>query len=629
MTDRDPGGPRGRMPAGHALRLVLSLFTVLGALLALSPASVTAADPPTVVLSSSKNPSIETIPFTLTATVSPVPAAGRIQIQVSIDGGSWGQRAEQDMDPSGTTTFPMNGFVTYQTYRFRAVLVDINGALVATSTPIDQVIVQRPTSITMTLDAPSYPFRTSPVAHVHVTDVGVDWHVSVQIQRPNGTRFADISPVRGVAGQTDLAIELTANATWTPGQYQAVADFGAVAGGWAGGRSDPVPFTITEMPTSTTLSTARLSTSSSDDFVVTVKVTGAGGAAIPVGSVLLRIDGLVDVSGSVADGRASLLIDTNVRQRFGNFGILVDGRHTLQAFYTFRANGGYSASKSGTLVHFMGQQLGPVGSVAIYGGAAWAAVPGITMSVAASDALEGVASVRIANAPAVDANGVLKNGDTFPYKQTLAWSLDTLPCQSCPGAQRTVYVQWMDKAGNWSGVSSDSIGLDITPPAMGGPAIAIDAAPVVAGRVPVKVTWSATDGHSGIARYEVQVSHNGGAYAAVSVTPATGVLLRADLVAGDQYQYRVRAFDQAGNRSAWTSTPLGKPALVGEGAAGTAYTGAWTSLTGARYLDGSATTSTVTDAAGSRSSRADARRGAALRHARHGTLGRAERHGRA
>jgi subtilisin family serine protease len=71
--------------------------------------------------------------------------------------------------------------------------------------------------------------------------------------------------------------------------------------------------------------------------------------------------------------------------------------------------------------------------------------------------------------------------------------------------------------------------------------------------VPVKLAWSATDnvGGGGIARYKLQQSTNGHAYAKVTLASATATSTARSLTPKYTYRFRVRAQDYAGNWSTW------------------------------------------------------------------------------
>lgn len=99
-------------------------------------------------------------------------------------------------------------------------------------------------------------------------------------------------------------------------------------------------------------------------------------------------------------------------------------------------------------------QSGPTGTVTINGGDATTTLTGVSVAVPATDP-SNVTQMRLSNTPAVSGPlGLLTDGVTEAYATPKAWTLT-------PGdGLKTVYVQWKDSLGNWSGVSSDTITLD-------------------------------------------------------------------------------------------------------------------------------------------------------------------------
>jgi hypothetical protein len=70
--------------------------------------------------------------------------------------------------------------------------------------------------------------------------------------------------------------------------------------------------------------------------------------------------------------------------------------------------------------------------------------------------------------------------------------------------------------------------------------------------VPVKLSWTATDGESDIAEYQLQrIKGDGSSYQEVSLSSATSTSETLYLVPGKSFRYRVRARDAAGNWSDW------------------------------------------------------------------------------
>ena len=90
----------------------------------------------------------------------------------------------------------------------------------------------------------------------------------------------------------------------------------------------------------------------------------------------------------------------------------------------------------------------------------------------------------------------------------------------------------------------------------------VDRAPVAAlipgsrlttSTVPVRLSWAATDGISGVVSYQLQYSA-GGSYAGLKLSsPAARTVVR-QLIPGRLYSFRVRARDRAGNVGAWATS---------------------------------------------------------------------------
>ena len=104
---------------------------------------------------------------------------------------------------------------------------------------------------------------------------------------------------------------------------------------------------------------------------------------------------------------------------------------------------------------------------------------------------------------------------------------------------------------------------------------------------PVRIAWSATDS-SGIARYELQQSTNGGAWTAVALPTATTTAITPSLAPGaSAYRFQIRATDRAGNASAYGQGPAFRVGAYQETSASVAYTGAWTAESSTSYYGGS------------------------------------------
>jgi hypothetical protein len=93
--------------------------------------------------------------------------------------------------------------------------------------------------------------------------------------------------------------------------------------------------------------------------------------------------------------------------------------------------------------------------------------------------------------------------------------------------------------------------------------------------VPVKLTWSATDAGSGVARYELEHGVNGGAYVDVSEPSDPATALTAFLEPGKTHLYRVRAKDWEDNWSGWAQGPAFIVDRREENYQTVTYTGTW------------------------------------------------------
>jgi hypothetical protein len=126
---------------------------------------------------------------------------------------------------------------------------------------------------------------------------------------------------------------------------------------------------------------------------------------------------------------------------------------------------------------------------------------------------------------------------------------------------------------------------DAIAPVSVAPAQNIDLSALASSTAPVRITWSATDnaGGSGVARYEVQRSTDGGTtWATQSLSSALSTGVTASLTPGTtattNYRFRVRAVDVAGNVGAYATGPAFRIALTQQNAAAVVYSGTWTTV---------------------------------------------------
>jgi alpha-tubulin suppressor-like RCC1 family protein/subtilisin family serine protease len=103
---------------------------------------------------------------------------------------------------------------------------------------------------------------------------------------------------------------------------------------------------------------------------------------------------------------------------------------------------------------------------------------------------------------------------------------------------------------------------------------------LAAKNLPVTASWTGQDsGGSGIARYELSKSTDGGTTWTVVNSNIAGTTLATTLTAGRTSRLRVRAVDAAGNVGTWATSVATKAVLTQQGAAAITYSGSWTSQT--------------------------------------------------
>lgn len=131
------------------------------------------------------------------------------------------------------------------------------------------------------------------------------------------------------------------------------------------------------------------------------------------------------------------------------------------------------------------------------------------------------------------------------------YKISTYGTQS--GTLGTVY----DQVSNGNLVIDNFSGLDYTLGDATAPTVSAPTQSFVlestlgASSAPVRISWSGSDSKSGIDRYELERSANGGAYSAVSLSSPTAASVTLSLTPGDSHRFRVRAVDKAGNASEW------------------------------------------------------------------------------
>jgi hypothetical protein len=93
-------------------------------------------------------------------------------------------------------------------------------------------------------------------------------------------------------------------------------------------------------------------------------------------------------------------------------------------------------------------------------------------------------------------------------------------------------------------------------------------------RTTVRLAWTGADAASGIARYELAQSTDGGAWTTVS-SALTKATLDRPLAPNHAYRFRVRAIDVAGNVSVWMNGSTFRLTHYGETSSRIRYSGTW------------------------------------------------------
>jgi hypothetical protein len=217
---------------------------------------------------------------------------------------------------------------------------------------------------------------------------------------------------------------------------------------------------------------------------------------------------------------------------------------------------------------------GPIGDAVIEDGAGLTDSTAVTVDVPASDAGSGVSIVALSN------DGTFWTNRS--YAPSIAWSL------ASGDGIKTVRVKWRDGNGHWSAVKTDTIKLDTVAPTVTEPRRGLVAATNIdTGRITVRVPWSGSDATSGIARYELLQSTDGGPWTTVSTTLTSPTVDRS-LASLHTYRFRVRAIDKAGNVGAWVFGPTFRLSRYSEFNSAIAYSGSWAKVSSPVYWGGAA-----------------------------------------
>ncbi len=149
-----------------------------------------------------------------------------------------------------------------------------------------------------------------------------------------------------------------------------------------------------------------------------------------------------------------------------------------------------------------------------------------------------------------------------------------------------------DLAGNsgpTSAVTAATVTVDRTAPSVSPPAATLRSGAASSGSaVPIRIAWTGSDtGGSGIARYELARSTNGGAWSTVS-NSLTTPYAHVTVPSSGTVRLRVRTVDKAGNAGPWAIGPTLSPRLVQQSSSAVKFGGTWTSTSSTSYSGRSA-----------------------------------------
>jgi hypothetical protein len=307
-----------------------------------------------------------------------------------------------------------------------------------------------------------------------------------------------------------------------------------------------------------------------------VPATDTGGSGVS----LVRLSNSPDVTGGVLTTGTTYVYTTPIAWT------LTAGEGTKTVYAQWRdSKGNWSAVASDSITV---DATAPTGTVQINGGAAQTTSVNVTLNLTTNDG-SGSGTTRV----------LISNSSTFtgatpvPYAATKPWTL------TAGNGTKTVYVKFIDAAGNVSAAAQDTITLnsqDTTKPnPPGAPKQNLGGA--LTGGIPLRLTWTAGSDPagpgSGVAGYRVEQSVNGGAFALIANTTGTGTTL--DLMLSNTsktYRYRVATRDNGGNLSTYATGPSFKAISYNESSTVIAYTGTWVLSDTPTYIGGKAKYST-------------------------------------
>jgi hypothetical protein len=145
-------------------------------------------------------------------------------------------------------------------------------------------------------------------------------------------------------------------------------------------------------------------------------------------------------------------------------------------------------------------------------------------------------------------------------------------------------------AGPANTIAADRVVIDRSNPSVTTPRVALRTGLQLDGTsstqpLPMTLSWTGSDGGSGIASYDVKRSVDGGSYVYIASHVGSSSL-NWTMTPGHSYRFKVRARDKAGNLSSWIGPSTWYTSLTQQSSTAVHFTGAWAGETGSEYSAG-------------------------------------------
>jgi hypothetical protein len=510
------------------------------------------------------NPSHRGDPVELHVVVSPDPQDGYIQIYdgtQGLIGGSLSSQGTIDLVPT---------FTTSGTHPLQACYEGNRNYGQGCSAVVDQVVSFAPTTTTLTIDpATVYPGEAFTIG-VTVTPAPrteVAGWVGVNVY--DHKVWVAIQPVTG-HGEVTVAAEMLRD--WTIGTYDLYAFFPRTDDLDAS-SSDVVRLTIRLDPATLDVTTSPEPTTVGDPLTFSATVTPI--PSEPTAGVAFR------VTGPAASGFGDTVGFTLAADGTGRTTVDTDGWPAGDFWYDATFGGDPHLETVVVRGYFTLVDVdAPAGGVTVADGIDTVISDAVTVDVPATDGSgSGVQVVALSN------DGTLWT--EMAYTPKVSWNLAT------GDGTRSVLAKWRDQAGNWSSIVSDSVVVKSTAATVSTPksTLAVGAA-INAGRVAIRIMWTAGSGAVGVVDYGLEQSTDGGVWVPVASGLVT-TLATHYLAPGHLYRFRVRAVDYAGNVGTWMYGPTFRLTGVQQSSSAVHYHGTWSTSTSTTWWGGTARSSST------------------------------------